>query len=246
MRHRRISAAPILAAAALVFLFAGPGHSDLLTTSDDQMIEGKLVSFRNGSFRFEANGEATDYPADQVRSISITTPVATEDTNTGADQVMLQQMSQSLAALHQRIDALGYQIEQLSSVQGQKMDNLQQRAFELNPVSRMSIEEQKSNFARNGSFVVEGFIRNYSGVMVYNPEVRIDLVGPNETPVYSEVVEANVSSVGPNSRARFRAVVPNPPKFDVYYVTPVLTTRQDPGLGSEMEPGYLYNQRRGR
>jgi hypothetical protein len=159
---------------------------------------------------------------------------------------MLQQMSQSLAALHQRMDALQYQIEQMSVTHSVGMGNLQQRAYELNPVSRMSIEEQKSSFARNGSFVVEGFIRNYSGVMVYNPEVRIDLVGPNETPVYSEVVEANVSSVGPNSRARFRATIPDPPKFDVYYVTPVLTTRQDPNLGSGMEPGHLYNQGRDR
>jgi len=246
MKRHRNALISVFSTAALLALFAFPAHSDLLTTKEDQTIEGKLQSFRNGTFRFEANGKVTEYRPDQVSSLSITTPVTTGTAETGVDQVLLQQMSQSLAVLHQRIDALGYQIEALSTVQGAKMDNLQQRAFDLNPVSRMSIEEQNSSYARNGSFIVQGFIRNYSGVMVYNPEVRIDLVGPNEIPVYSEVVEANVSSVGPNSRARFRAVVPNPPKFEVYYVTPVLIHREDPGLDSDMEPAYLYNPKNRR
>jgi hypothetical protein len=245
MRHRWISTVSFFTATAIISLLAGPGYSDLLTTTEDQLIDGTLVGYRNDSFRFESNGQVKEYPADQVKSITVSAP-ETGTADSGVDQVMLQQMSQSLAALHQRMDALQYQIEQMSVSQDTRLSNIQQRAYDLNPVSRMVIEGQRSSFDRRGDFIVQGHIRNNSGVMVYNPEVRIDLVGPNDTPIMSEVFDANVSSVGPNSRAPFRARIPKPPKFEVYYVTPVLTRGSDPRLQSDMEPAYLYNRGRDR
>lgn len=219
----------IVAAGALVVALAVPARGDVLTTDEGRQIDGTFLGFDGGTFRMDSSGRVLEFSADTVKSV-----VVVPSQQAAVDPAAIMQINQSLAALHQRMDQMQYQLAQLAAGQQAGVQQIDRRTAQLNPVSRMTVEQVNASFQRNGSFRVTGFIRNLSGAMVFNPMVRIDLIDAAGSVVYSQEFPGGTSSVGPNSRTSFRLDIPNPPKFDTYQVNPVITYTNLP----QEESGY--------
>jgi hypothetical protein len=212
--------------------------ADVLTTGEGEEIEGKLIGFQEGTFRFQAGQQVKLYPAAEVKTVALD---PSEDS--AASQTTLQNMAQTLATIQQQLQQLQFRVDQLAASQSAQLQNVQQRVFELNPLSRVVVEDQRGDFQRDRSFLVTGFLLNNSAVVIYQPLLRLDLVSPDGSVVYSDTYSTSMSAIGPSQRARFRISVPRPPQFDSYLVTPVLDHAPDPGPEAGTYPSLRLDRR---
>lgn len=238
MRTESILRPSILPVVFLCVCFAFTARADLLTTSEGQSIDGQFLGFADGSFRFQAGERVTLYPADQVKSVNLS-PTG----ESALTQTMLQNMTQALNTIQQRLDQLQYQVNQLAAAQNAQMRDVQQRVFELNPLSRVIVEQQKGEFVRGGGFRVTGFLRNNAGITINRPMVRVDLLRADGVVVDSRTAPMTISALGPRERASFRVEIPSPPDFESYQVIPDLDYSSDPGARGGTYPPLRLERR---
>jgi hypothetical protein len=231
MRSKLVFRPSILPVVLLCVGFAFTARADLLTTTDAENIEGQFLGFAEGSFRFQSGEQTTLYPSGEVKSLALS-----PSQDSLILENMLRNITQTLTTIQNRIDQLQYQMNGIAAAQDAQMRQVQQRVFELNPMSRLVVEQQRGEFSRSGAFRVTGFLRNDAGITVHQPLVKVDLLLADGAVIDSRTAPANVSAIGARQRAGFRVEFPKPPRFDSFLVTPVLDYAADPGAGTGTYP----------
>ncbi len=205
-----------LAATAGICLLIGSGFADVLTLTDGTVQRGRFLGYDSGAFLFQI-GEAV-YPVSATKVSS----VAIEATQTDALIQSVNQMAENLALVMQQMEQVQARLDALSAQQQTQTDTLHQRLFELNPLSRLRVENDSGVFARDGSFHVTGQLRNMANTTVRWPKVRIDLLDANGIVVTSQTITVDSQAIGPGGYSAFRYTFPSPPVFTQYRITPVM------------------------
>lgn len=220
-------------AAGLVALGGLPAASDTLYLQSGATVQGQVQSFDGQWYRVLLEGELVTYRAEEVRAFSIDRTAAQDNQNT-----------ETLSLILQKLDTLDYKLNSFSQQYESTADQMQQKIFDLNPISLVRVLSQDGQFDRKGNYIVRGRLLNESNEVVRYFRLRATLLDPNGVALDTLDVTPMNKTIGPGATIPYDVVFPGAPKnIGSVEIVPYLSTRssdEDIGDYQQRSPVQRY------
>ncbi len=203
----------------LVGLLAGlgvlcPAGADTLYLQSGATVQGQIQNFDGQRYRVLLEGEVVTYQAAEVRAFSI-------DRSQGAAQD-----AETLNLILKKLEALDYKLDGFNQQYQTTTDEMQQKIFDLNPISLVQVLSQDGRFDRNGNYVVRGRLLNNSNEVIRDFRLRATLLDPDEVPLQTLDVKPLNKTIGPGATIPYEVVFPGAPRnIGRVEIVPYLATR---------------------
>jgi len=208
--------------------------ADTLYLQSGATVQGFIQSFDGQRYRVLLDGEMVTYEAAEVRAFSIERPETT-----GQD-------SEAIRLILRKLDTLDSKLDSFSQEYQSTTREIQQKVFDLNPISLVRVLSQRGRFNRDGSYVVTGRLLNDSNEVVRHFRLRATLLDPNEVALNTVDVTPRNRTIGPGATVPFQVDFPNAPRdIGGVEIVPYLATRstdEDVGDYQQRNPVQRYRQ----
>lgn len=243
----------LLACGILLAVVAAPASADTLVLKDGSVLSGELLEFDGALYRFlHEDGiirvpRAADVQSFKVERATTVRIASATEVSAASDP---EAMAVELARLESRIEEVRLLVEgmgihlddrlnQLLTTFSSETARTQQRLYDLNPLSRVTIQNDRvTNIGKD--MAIMGMIRNDSGSVLQGVKIRGELLDANGW-VLTAVEHTLTHTLGANDVATFTLRFPNAPKqYANYRLTPYVDSRpssQDTGAYFPPQPG---------
>lgn len=233
-----VSVQPKILLIPLLGLFAAlsarPAGADTLYLQSGATVQGQIQSFDGQRYRVLLEGEVVTYQAEEVRAFSIER----------SQQAGLS--SEAVNLILRKLDTLDYKMDSFSQQYQTTTDQVQQRIYDLNPISLVRVLSQRGQFDREGNYVVRGRLLNESNEVVRYFRLRATLLDPNEEVLDTLDVQPMNKTIGPGATIPFQITFAKAPQnIGRVEIVPYLATRtsdQDIGGYQQLNPVERYRQ----
>lgn len=211
-----------------------PAGADTLYLQSGASVQGQIQSFDGQQYRVLLDDEVVLYRAEEVRAFAIERG---QPSGLNPEVVNL---------ILRKLDTLDYKLDSFSQQYQTTAEQMQQKIFDLNPISLVRVLSQSGTFDRQGNYVVRGRLLNESNDVVRYFRLRATLLDPNEEVLDSVDVQPTNRTIGPGATIPFQITFPNAPQnIGRVEIVPYLDTRsseQDIGGYQQMNPVERYRQ----
>jgi len=209
-----------------------PAAADTLYLQSGATVRGQIQSFDGQRYRVLLEGEIVTYEAQEVRGFTIE---RSEPSGLNPEVVNL---------ILRKLDTLDYKLDSFSQQYQTTAEQMQQKIFDLNPISLVRVHSQSGSFDRQGNYVVMGRLLNESNEVVRNFRLRGILLDPNEEVLDTVDVQPMNRTIGPGATIPYRITFPNAPRnIGRVEIVPYLDTRSseyDIGDYQQLHPVERY------
>lgn len=224
---------PLMVIVAAILCWTAEAPADTLYLQSGASVPGQILSFDGQRYRVQVEGEMFTYNASEVRGFTIERAAQKDDA--------------SLQPVLQKLDEISYKLDAFRGDYQQKTSDMQQKIFDLNPVSQLVIRDQETRIDPDGNLLVRGRLTNTSNEVIRNFRLRATLfdTAGNEARTVEHQLLANV--LGPGEQKSFKITIPNPPPNPGQVrIVPYVWNRpseEDVGDYQQVNPAVRYYRR---
>ncbi len=213
---------------ALLCLCLSP-HADTIYLQSGATVRGQILSFDGQRYRVQLEGETVTYEAAEIRGFAIERTATPQESPQQWDQVI------------RRLDAIDYKLNNFTQSYQTDTARIQQRVFDLNPVSQVRILSQEGRQEKDGSYLVRGRLVNESNQWVRSFRLRATLYDASGNALSTVEGETLSGEIGPGATKSFSVSFPKTPanigRVEVVPYLPTRPSEQDIGGYQQQNPG---------
>lgn len=205
--------------------------ADLIYLQSGAAVRGQILGFDGQRYRVMLEGEQVTYEANEIRSFAI-------------DRTQTDQGTMQLELIMRRLDVIDSKLDGFKQTYHTTAAEMQQRIFDLNPISQVRVQSQDGTMRRDGRYQVRGRLVNESNQWVRNFRLRGNLYDDRGNLVSTVDTQTLAGDIGPGASRPYEVLFENPPRnvgrVEIIPYLPTRTSDEDIGGYQMQSPAVRY------